>query len=92
MPLREMTLVLAAATSLGLAACHRAGETGSADREVRPGTPAGATGSGAGSQSSSPAAGLQGGLGPQAGMQPGQAASVAEGSKNRTPAGSVGNR
>lgn len=50
---------------------------------------AGASGSGA--SAPQPGTGLQGGQGTGAGMAPGQAAGVGEGSKNRTTQGSVGN-
>lgn len=88
--LRPAWALVLAATSLGLAACHRLGEGGAADKAERPGTVAGATGNGGGS--SQPGVGLQGGLGASAGMKPGQGTDVPEGSKNRTAAGSVGNR
>ena len=80
-------LVLAAAASLGLAACDRARQdtgTNTAGQQA----PAGTTGAGGTHAMGGPGSGLAGGMNPQ----PGQPTGVAEGSTNRTTKGSVGNR
>jgi len=58
--------------------------TGSSGADAPPGT------SGSGGQAAQPGTGLQGGLGTN--TAPGQSAPAAEGTKNRTTQGSVGNR
>ena len=85
MQLRQWALVLAAAASLGLGACHRvADKAGTAS----PDTPTGTTGSGNTATMGGPGTGLQGGMNPA----PGQPTGVADGSKNSTTSGAVGNR
>jgi len=86
---RSCVLVLAAAMSLGLAACHRdTGAQSSADANNKP--PAGSTGSGGGTSAmGGPGTGLNGGLGQG---RPGQQTGVAEGTGNRTPKNNVGSR
>ncbi|HEY8050363.1 MAG TPA: hypothetical protein VIE63_14405 [Ramlibacter sp.] len=87
MAMREWMLVLAAASSLGLAACDRARQdTGSQTAGQQ--SPAGTSGAGGTAAMGGPGAGLAGGMNPS----PGQATGVANGSTNRTTKGSVGNR
>ncbi|MEJ6022545.1 hypothetical protein [Ramlibacter sp. PS4R-6] len=86
MGLRQWTLVLAAAASLGLAACHRVADKSAT---ASPDTPVGTSGGGSGTNAmGGPGTGLTGGMNPA----PGQATGVSEGSTNSTPKKSVGNR
>jgi hypothetical protein len=94
MRLRGHILLAAAALSLALAGCDRGG---TASRNAAPGATGHADEAAAGGQTAQPpGSGLQGGLGTnRMGAAPSsQAASgaVANGSKNRTTGGSVGNR
>jgi hypothetical protein len=95
MRLRHGTLILAAVASLGLGACNRS-DTQPGARATASGSSGGAvtgaTGSGAAGTSSmgGPGVGLAGGLGPSGSAS--QPTGVAEGSANRTPRSSVGNR
>jgi hypothetical protein len=87
MILRNVTLVLAATLSLGLAACHKATNTGAQGADPQQATSAN---TGNTKAMGGPGSGLNGGLGQN--TAPGQATGVAEGSKNSTTKGAVGNR
>lgn len=91
MRLRDCALALAAVASLGLGACHRSESPGAADTRTGQATK-GTTGSGTTGTSAmgGPGTGLAGGLAP--GGAASQPTGVAEGSANRTPHSSVGNR
>jgi len=86
MAMREIALVLAAAASLGLAACEKAKEPGPQQQQSAT-TPKGTTGSGTNAMGG-PGTGLAGGMNPA----PGQSTGVSNGSANSTPSKSVGNR
>jgi hypothetical protein len=89
MALRELTLVLAAAASLGLSACHRGADTGATANSKSQGSAVpGTTGAGSTNAMGGPGTGLAGGMNPA----PGQPTGVAEGGNNATPKKSVGNR
>ena len=80
-------LVLAAAMSLGLAACDRARQdtgTNTAGQQ----SPAGTSGNGGTNAMGGPGQGLNGGLKPA----PGQSTGVAGGAANSSPKSAVGNR
>lgn len=87
MALREWTLVLAAAMSLGLAGCQRFKQD-PGDNTAGVQSPAGATGKGGTNELGGPGSGLAGGMNPV----PGQHTGVADGTTNSTPQKSVGNR
>jgi hypothetical protein len=91
MTMRHGLLILAVATSLGLAACKRGSEANDHATAGAPPTK-GATGSGTAGTSvmGGPGSGLSGGLAPSGSAS--TPTGVAEGSANRTPKGSVGNR
>jgi hypothetical protein len=84
---RHWLLVLAAAASLGLAACQRGADTGPTAGTNGPGQP-GTTGNGGTGAMGGPGAGFAGGMNPQ----PGHPTGVAAGSPNRSTGNSVGNR
>ena len=86
MAFRTIALTLAAATSLGLAACDKAKEP-SPQQQQSANTPAGTTGSGTNAMGG-PGVGLAGGMNPA----PGKPTGVSNGSANSTPSKSVGNR
>jgi hypothetical protein len=91
MNLRHSALALAMLASLGLGACHRGSEANEhATQSAR--SPQGTSGSGNAGTSAmgGPGSGLNGGLAPRGSAS--MATGVAEGSSNRTPRGSVGNR
>jgi hypothetical protein len=84
---RGSALVLAAAMSLGLAACDRARQD-TGDVTAGKQAPAGTSGRGGTNAMGGPGQGLAGGLN----SAPGQQTGVAPGSSNSTTKGSVGNR
>lgn len=87
MAAREFALILAAAASLGLAACHRGTESGATPNANASNPPAGTSGSGT-TAMGGPGAGLAGGMNPA----PGQPTGVAEGTTNSTQKNNVGKR
>lgn len=91
MRLRDCALLLAITASLGLGACHRGSEADEHSTASAP-VPKGATGGGRAGTSAmgGPGAGLNGGLAPSGAAS--QSTGVPDGSTNRTPRGSVGNR
>jgi len=85
---RPIALVLAAAMSLGLAACDRARQD-TGDVTAGKQAPAGTSGQSGGTNAmGGPGQGLNGGLNPA----PGQQTGVAPGSSNSTNKSTVGNR
>ena len=85
MALRKSVLVLVAAASLGLAACHRIANKSA---NANPDTPAATSGGGTTNAMGGPGTGLAGGMNPASGQSTG----VAPGGPNSTTKSAVGNR